>query len=717
MLNRPPEHLPERLHPLWNLAHNLWWSWHPKARHLFRELDIPLWRKTHYNPVAILRQIDPARLEEVAADASFLRQLDDVIMRFENDLNGSRSEWTDRFGITPDRPVAYFCAEFGLHSSVPIYSGGLGVLAGDHCKEASDLRLPFVGVGLLYQKGYFHQRLRANGTQEAVPEVFDPDSLPLHRRLPEGSGEYLAEVRVEDRLVRITAWRIDVGCISIYLLDTDVPENAPEDRELTAQLYSGDERMRIRQEMILGIGGVRVLRALGIAPSFWHLNEGHTAFLSLERLREKMTEGMSLEDGVAEIRRNSLFTTHTPVVAGHDRFSRELSTGALGYFMDRADLTPDDVFALASEPDDPAGMLSMAALALRTTGSCNGVSRRHGEVARRMWHKLWPDSPVEDVPIDHITNGVHVPTWLNREMRRVLDSHLGPGWLDRHHEQTIWNLVADIPGEELWRAHLDQKTALQTMLRERIRRTWVEGELKTIQVVASGLLLDPEVLTIGFARRFATYKRANLIFRDLDRLKRLLLDIDRPVQIVFAGKAHPRDAHGQELIRQVYQLALDPALGGRIAFIEDYDLHLAHFLVSGVDVWMNTPRPPMEASGTSGEKASVNGVPQFSTLDGWWLEAFSEGNGWSIGSDGGSFLEEGTEPVSEEEQDAGDAESIYRTLESEIIPLYYDRNERGVPEGWVEVMKEAIRTTGADFSSRRMLMEYIERYYGPASTT
>ncbi|MFC1627669.1 alpha-glucan family phosphorylase [Gemmatimonadota bacterium] len=717
MLNQRPEHIPERLHPLWDLANNLWWSWHPKARKLFRDLDIPLWRATQFNPVAILRQIDAPRLEEVAADASYLRHLDDVIMRFEDDLNGSRNEWTEKFGITSDCPVAYFCAEFGLHSSVPIYSGGLGVLAGDHCKEASDLRLPVIGVGLLYQKGYFHQRLRANGTQEAVPEAFDPECLPLHQLLPKGNGEYLTEVRIEDRLVQVTAWRVDIGRTRLFLLDTDLPDNAPEDQELTAQLYSGDEQMRIRQEMILGIGGVRVLRALGITPSFWHLNEGHTAFLSLERLREKVEGGMSFDAGVAEIRHNSLFTTHTPVAAGHDRFSHELSMNALGFFMEHADLAPDDVFRLASEPDDPAGMLSMAALALRTTGSCNGVSRRHGEVARRMWHKLWPEGSVEDVPISHITNGVHVPTWLNREMRRVLDFHLGAGWLDRHQEQTIWNLVADIPDEDIWHAHLAQKTALQTMLRERIRRTWVEGELKTIQVVASGLLLDPEVLTIGFARRFATYKRANLIFRDLDRLKRLLLDVDSPVQIVFAGKAHPRDTHGQELIRHVYQLALDPDLGGRIAFVEDYDLHLAHFLVSGVDVWMNTPRPPMEASGTSGEKASVNGVPQFSTLDGWWLESFNGGNGWAIGSDGGSFKEGNPQSVSEEEQDAGDAESIYQTLESKIIPLYYTLNERGVPEGWVAMMKEAIRTSGAGFSFRRMLMEYIERYYGPGSRT
>ncbi|MFC1529635.1 alpha-glucan family phosphorylase [Gemmatimonadota bacterium] len=717
MPNHTPDHLPERLHPLWALANNLWWSWHPKARRMFRNLDIPLWRSTHYNPVAILRQIDAARLEEVVEDASFLRQLDDVFMRFEDDLNGSRNEWTEKYGISSDRPVAYFCAEFGLHSSVPIYSGGLGVLAGDHCKEASDLHLPFVGVGLLYQKGYFHQRLRANGTQEAIEEVFDPECLPLNRIQPEGNGDYLAEVRVGDRLVQVTAWQIDIGRTRVYLLDTDLPGNAPEDQELTAQLYAGDEQMRIRQEMILGIGGVRVLRALGIAPSFWHLNEGHTAFLSLERLREKVAGGMSFEEGVEEIRRNSLFTTHTPVAAGHDRFSDELSSAALGYFIEQAGLPAEAVFGLASEPDDTAGMLSMTALAMRTTGSCNGVSRRHGEVARLMWHKLWPEGPVEEVPIGHITNGVHVPSWLNREMRRVLNFHIGTGWVDRHQEQTIWNLVADIPDEDIWHAHLAQKTALQTMLRERIRRTWVEGELKTIQVVSSGLLLDPEVLTFGFARRFATYKRANLIFRDLDRLKRLLLDVDRPVQIVFAGKAHPRDTHGQELIRHVYQLALDPDLGGRIAFVDDYDLHLAQFLVSGVDVWANNPRPPMEASGTSGEKASVNGVPQFSTLDGWWLEAFSGTNGWAIGTDDWSPGEGGVGSLSDEEQDAGDAESIYKTLESEIIPLYYDRNERGVPVGWVGVMKEAIRTTGAGFSSRRMLLEYIERYYGPASTT
>jgi len=716
MLTSPPAHLPERLQRLWQLAHNLWWSWHPSASALFRSIDPLLWRNTQYNPVALLLEVEPARIEDVASSATFLRRFDDIMARFDDDLAGPKRR--DAFGgdLSPDHPVAYFCAEFGLHASVPMYSGGLGVLAGDHCREASDLGVPLVGVGLLYQKGYFHQRLRADGSQEAIPETFDPDTLPLQWVDPGNGDEHLAAVRVEDRLVHIGAWRIDLGCVPIYLLDTDVNGNSSEDRELTTQLYAGDSRMRIRQEMILGLGGVRVLRSLGITPSFWHLNEGHTAFLSLERLREKLIAGISIEDALPLLRHNSLFTTHTPVAAGHDRFGRELAEEALGHFVEHAGMDREKILALAAEPEDEWGQFSMAALALRTTGRCNGVSRRHGEVARRMWNSLWPERDEADVPIEHITNGVHIPTWVTPPFRRVFNNHLGAAWADRQNERTLWDLVLDIPAEELWAAHLERKNRLQVELRERIRSAWMEGDLAAVQVVSAGVLLDPDVLTIGFARRFATYKRANLIFSDIKRLRRILLDIDQPVQMIFAGKAHPRDEHGQALIRQVYELALDPVLAGRIAFAEDYDLHLAHYLVSGVDVWLNNPRPPMEASGTSGQKAALNGVPHFSTLDGWWLEGYHGGNGWPIGPepDLDTFVGENTREA--DRQDAADAEALYATLENTIIPLYYDRTERGVPESWVAVMKEAIRTAGADFSARRMLSDYVERYYGPAST-
>ncbi len=716
MLTTPPDHLPERLSRLWELAHNLWWSWHASASELFRLIDPLLWRNTDYNPVALLRQVEPERLEDVSGSATFLRRFDDLMARFDENLTGPHRRSPFTGDLSPDNPVAYFCAEFGLHASVPMYSGGLGVLAGDHCREASDLGVPLVGVGLLYQKGYFHQRLRADGSQQAIAETFGPDSLPLCWVNPGNGDEHLAMIRVEDRLVHVGAWRIDLGCVPVYLLDTDVNGNSAEDRELTAQLYSGDDRMRIRQEMILGIGGVRVLRALGIEPSYWHLNEGHTAFLSLERLYEMIEQGLSFSSAVQQLQHNALFTTHTPVAAGHDRFDRELALAALGYFMDHAGMDPDEVFALAAEPGHDGRLFSMAALALRTTGRCNGVSRRHGEVARRMWQGLWPDRDETEVPIEHVTNGVHVPTWLTPPFRRLFNRHLGSGWIGRHHERTLWDLVLDIPAEEVWQAHLERKTRLQIILRERVRSAWMEGDLAAVQVVSAGVLLDPDVLTIGFARRFATYKRANLIFSDIGRLRRLMLDIDRPVQMIFAGKAHPRDEHGQALIRQVYELALDPALAGRIAFAEDYDLHLAHYLVSGVDLWLNNPRPPMEASGTSGQKAALNGVPNLSTLDGWWLEGYHGGNGWPIGSEPTleEFIEEHSPAAAE--QDTADAEALYDILETTIIPLYYDRNERGVPESWVEVMKEAVRTAGADFSARRMLTDYVERYYDPAST-
>ncbi len=716
MLISPPAHLPERLIRLWELAHNLWWSWHPAASAVFRALDVQLWRRVGYNPVALLRTIDPERLDEAVTNPAYLRRLNDILARFDDDIEGPGRRAPFTGDLSPDYPVAYFCAEFGLHSSVPMYSGGLGVLAGDHCREASDLHVPMVAVGLLYQKGYFHQRLRADGTQEAIAETFDPELMPLKWIDPGNGDEHLAAVRLEDRLVHVGAWRIDLGCVPIYLLDTDVNGNNDEDRELTAQLYSGDDRMRVRQEMILGIGGVRVLRALGITPSFWHLNEGHTAFLSLERLREKTAGGIPFDDALAQLRRNALFTTHTPVAAGHDRFSRDLVSQALGYFMDAADIDAEQIFALAAEPHNGFGMFSMAAFALRTTGWCNGVSRRHGEVARRMWQPLWPDRSEAAVPIDHITNGIHVPNWITPPMLHLFDRHLGAGWMDRQHESTLWDLVIDIPSDELWQAHLERKLRLQLILRERIRRSWVDGELKTVQVVSAGLLLDPEVLTIGFARRFATYKRANLIFRDMERLRRILLNEDHPVQIIFAGKAHPRDEHGQDLIKQVYRLALDPSLAGRIAFVEDYDLDLARYLVSGVDVWMNTPLPPMEASGTSGQKAALNGIPHFSTLDGWWLEAYRGANGWAIGPE--PTLDEfaGEHPEDIEARNIADAEALYSTLETDIVPLYYDRNGQGVPESWLEVMKQAIRTAGCEFSARRMMLEYVERYYGPAST-
>ncbi len=634
MLSQPPEHLPERIHRLWDLAHNLWWSWHPAARQLFRGLDYSLWRASSHNPVAILRQVGPGMLAQAAEDPSYLRRYDNVIVRFDEDLNDTTRRTVGNGNLDHERPIAYFCAEFGLHSSVPMYSGGLGVLAGDHCREASDLRLPMVGVGLLYQKGYFDQRIQADGSQVAIAEEFDPDLLPLVRVRPEGGRDWLVELRVGDRIVRVTAWRIMLGCVPIYLLDTDLSENEAEDRELSAQLYSGDDRMRIRQEIVLGIAGVRLLRALHIEPSAWHMNEGHTAFLSLERIAERMAGGVDFEQAVNEIRKNSLFTTHTPVPAGHDRFSRELTEDALGHFMKHAGMDPDRVFELGSEPWADHGLFSMTALALRTSGLCNGVSKRHGEIALSMWQGMWPDREVEDVPIGAITNGVHVPTWLSPEMRELLNRNLGPGWLDRHQEQTTWDLVTDILAEELWEVHRERKLRLALVLRERVRRSWVAGELETVQTVASGLLMDPYTLTLGFARRFAGYKRANLLFHDIDRLKRLLLDPRRPVQIIFAGKAHPKDEHGQGLIKGVYQRALDPELAGRIAFVEDYELHLAHYLVSGVDVWMNTPRPPMEASGTSGQKAALNGVPHLSTPDGWWLEGYAGTNGWNIGEDG-----------------------------------------------------------------------------------
>jgi len=711
--NRPPEHLPNRLRRLWDLAHNLWWTWHPGAWTLFRELDLALWRGVRHNPVALLRRIASDRLEAAASREAYLSRYMQVLAAFDAEVTSEVGPPASAPSLGPDRPVAYFCAEFGLHSSIPIYSGGLGVLAGDHCRAASDLGIPMVGVGLLYQRGYFRQRIQPDGSQEAIGEHFDPDMLPL-RRLSEGDRLWLAQLENGGEPARIAAWQIDVGRVPVYLLDTDLPENDSRDRELTSQLYSGDVEERIRQEMILGIGGVRVLRALGIQPSVWHMNEGHTAFLTLERIREEMEGGTSFLDASRRVRGSTVFTTHTPVEAGHDRFSRELVKEAMGHWLRDGPLDIERIVELGTDPGEWSG-LNMTSLALRMSSRSNGVSVRHGEVARRMWQPLWPDRPVEEVPIRAITNGIHLASWLPREMRALMDRTLGEHWAERAADQGMWDEVLRMDEGALWGVHRARKARLFELVRDRMRRAWTGGQVKTEQVVASGALLDPDVLTVGFARRFASYKRATLIFSDMDRLRRLLLDFHHPVQILFAGKAHPRDHHGQELIREVFRLAIDPRLGGRVAFLEDYDMHLAAHLVGGVDVWLNNPLPPMEASGTSGIKASLNGVPHLSTPDGWWLEGYDGSNGWALGE---PMDMSGYDPQRAEhrhDRDREDALALYRIMEEEVVPTYYERDEQGLPRRWLRIMKEAIRTAGSRFSAARMLTDYLEKAYEPAA--
>lgn len=728
--------LPARISGLDALSRNIWWAWQPEARTLFRRLGLTLWVRSRKNPVEMLRLLGQERLDALAADPLFLREYDAVMAAFEDVMAARRSWFLDTYGDAGNGGIAYFCAEFGVHTSIPIYSGGLGILAGDHFKEASDLGVPLKGVGLLYQKGYFRQRLGEHGEQYAIDEPFQPVSMPLERIWGNGDDGSHAIVTLAGRDVHLGVWRLAIGRTSIYLVDTDIERNHPDDRALSHQLYRGDLEMRLRQEIVLGIGGVRVLRSLGIDPGVWHANEGHAAFMVLERLKERVEAGQSMDEAMREVCASTVFTTHTPVPAGHDYFPREMMERYFTDYVAGMGMSQEMFFDLGRHPDDD-GRFHMSALALRAADHRNGVSRLHGEVARLMWEGIWPDgddgngtakpntppsnaaraaveipgAPTEEqVPIGHITNGVHLPTWLSPSFRQLFDRYLGPDWLLIQDDAALWERALDLPDDLLWRAHLECKYRLFGVMRQRARRRWQDEESKPSQVIAAGTLLDPEVLTIGFARRFATYKRAYLIFRDLDRLEEILTHTWRPVQLVFAGKAHPADKPGQALLADVYRKAMETRFGGRIAFIEDYDMNVARDLYSGVDVWLNNPRPPLEACGTSGQKAAINGVPQLSTLDGWWAEGWTRLNGWAINER--EPIELGGDPLA---RDEADALSLYDIIESEIAPLYYRRDVDGVPRGWIRVMKHAIRTGGMNFSSRRMLKDYVERYYAPAA--
>ncbi len=699
------EKIPAKISRLSELAYNLWWSWTLEARELFRRLDFPLWRKTQHNPVLMLQELSPERLEKAAQDAAFIRQYNKVMLMYDREMTNGHSWFHTEHADSVDKTIAYFSFEFGLHNSLPIYSGGLGILSGDHAKEASDLGLPFVGIGFMYPQGYFRQRIPSHGWQEAVYQQLDMGQTAIKPALLPDGQDLKVSVNLAGRTVYARVWQVRVGRISLYLLDTDVDDNDPWDRELSARLYSGDSEMRIRQEIMLGIGGVRVLRALGINPSVCHMNEGHSAFLLLECIRENVSQGMNFDDALKKVQAQTVFTTHTPVPAGHDTFSFHMVENYFNGFWDEIGISRERFLGLGGHEEEWGMAFNMTVLALRLAGKSNAVSQLHGEVSRRMWQEVWPSNRVKDVPILGITNGVHVPTWISSDWHELFDKTLGPEWRSRHDDPAIWQRLADISDRELWEVHLILKRKLMGFLRERVRRSWVGGQNDPTQVLTSGTLLDPDALTIGFARRFATYKRANLIFRDFERLQRMLLDIHRPVQIIFAGKAHPADDPGKALIQQIYNMAKNNRLGGRIAFVEDYDMHMARYLVQGVDVWLNTPRRPREASGTSGMKASLNGVPNLSVMDGWWVEGYNGANGWAINSE---------ENTDHNMQDEKDANLLYQLLEDEIVPLYYTRDGDGVPRGWSELMREAIRSNAHQFSMRRMVKEYTTELYLPA---
>ncbi|MEM9773096.1 MAG: alpha-glucan family phosphorylase [Chloroflexota bacterium] len=700
--------MPKKLERLPELAGNLWWSWNPEARSVWRMLDYPLWRETVHNPVRMLHEIEEDHLKAKAADPAFVRHLNKVLMAYDHEMANKDSWFVKNYGELNDKKIAYFSFEFGLHVSLPIYSGGLGILSGDHIKEAGDLGLPFIGVGFMYPQGYFRQKIPSHGWQEAHYQHLDLEKSPIQIARDDDGNEIQISVEIGDQTVFAHIWHIQVGRANLYMLDTDVEANAPWNRELSARLYGGDTETRIRQEIMLGIGGVRALRALGIEPEIWHMNEGHSAFLVLELVREIVSKtGCSFHDAALQVRPKSIFTTHTPVPAGHDAFGFNLMDKYFGQYWPQISLDRTGFMNLGAHQESWGEAFNMTVLALKMSGIANGVSQLHAEVSRDMWESVWPDiEKADDIPITGITNGIHVPTWTALPLDELLSKHLGPDWMARHDDQKMWERIVDIPDEELWQIHMDLRTKLFDEIRSRTRKRWSAGHRDATQVLTTGAFLSNRALTIGFARRFATYKRATLIFRDPERLKRILMNPYKPVQIIFAGKAHPADDPGKHLIQTIYNIAKSHDWGGRIAFVEDYDMHMGRYLKQGSDIWLNNPRRPREASGTSGMKAALNGVPNLSILDGWWVEGYNGANGWAIG--------EGIELDDPDAQDAADAESMYQLLEDEIVPLYYDRDRDDVPRGWVRLMKESIRSNAALFSMRRMVKQYAEELYIPA---
>ncbi len=693
--------LPERIRGLWDLASNLGWSWNRRVRSLFRTVDPTLWRLTRHNPITLLQRVSQERLEQCARDRDFLASFDAVLTEFSRTHDTSGTWYRRTHGL--DGTVAYFSAEFGLHNSVPIYSGGLGILAGDHCKTASDLGVSLVAVGLFYRRGYFDQKLRLDGWQEDSDEQYDLRNIPVERVCTPSGDPELASVQADGRLIHVAAWRIMVGRVPTYLLDTDLEVNQAQDRDLLSKLYAGGAELRLRQEWILGVGGVRVLRALGISPKVWHANEGHATFMLVERLRELAAQGTPLSDAVRQVRASSLFTTHTPVPAGHDVFTIDQVVRCAGPIWNDMGTDRDTFFRIGMHPDHDDSRFHMTAAAIRLSARVNGVAEQHGRVSREMWRCLWPTRKVGSVPIGHVTNGVHLATWMANSLMDLLDEHLGLDWGARLDSPEVWDGVATIDDRRLWELHARAKQRLLHFIHEEARRHWRDHWDEASHLVGAGTLLSPEALTIGFARRFATYKRANLVFRDPDRLHKLLVNPWRPVQFIFAGKAHPADDGGKHLLQQVYSFTRDSSFVGRIAFLEDYSMHIAHRLVEGVDLWLNLPRVPLEACGTSGMKAALNGVPQLGTSDGWWAEGFSGDNGWQI-----------PEVPSGEDPDAWDAEHLYQILETEVIPTYFTRDRRGIPVQWVHRMKQALRVAAARFTGRRMVQQYVEEFYLPA---
>ena len=698
--------VPARIKRLGDISNNLYWTWRPDARRLFRRLDPELWERVGHSPVEMLRDIAQEKLEAAAQNPEYLALYDEVVGSFDAYMKRSESWFSEGSSGKPKDVYAYFCMEYGWHEAVALYSGGLGVLAGDHTKAASDLGVPLVAVGPWFPEGYFHQRVALSGEQEAFYERLSPSEMPFTPVLKDGE-EVRVGVTMQGREVQLRAWHLAVGTVPVYLLDTDVPENSPEDRGLFSRLYGGDQRTRIAQEILLGIGGVRLLRALGIAPTSWHMNEGHSAFMPLERCRELVEAGLPFSEAREVVAAGTVFTVHTPVAAGNDTFPFDLINQFFSGFWGSLGLSQSEFHDLGRHDHGWGPVFSMPALALRFSTGRNGVAKLHGETSREIWRDLWPEVPIDEVPITHITNGVHEQTWVAPEIHELVSTVLPPDWRDRFDDAAMWAEVKKVDNAKLWAVRQELNQQSIEFFRNRLARQRTRYGSSPTAVRESETLFDKNTLTIGFARRFATYKRATLIFRDLNRLARILSDPDKPVQLVFAGKAHPADKPGQALISTIQALSQEPRFAGKILFIEDYDMAIGRAMTRGVDVWLNNPRRPLEASGTSGQKAAMNGILNLSILDGWWPEGFDGDNGWAIGS--------GVNMSVSDAADAADADALYDLMEHEVVPLYYERDENGVPQRWMERSKDSIATISPAFNARRMVKDYVERFYAPAA--
>ena len=702
--------LPPRLERLRELAYNLRWSWDFETLELFRRLDIDKWEASGHNPVRMLGMLRQDTLDRVANDESFVSHLNRVAEQFDEYMNSKKTWFRRTHGQSDALVIAYFSMEFGISESLPNYSGGLGVLAGDHLKSASDLGVPLVGVGLLYQEGYFRQYLNADGWQGELYPDNDFYTMPLHLERRRDGSPVVVQVEYPGRTARAQVWRAQVGRVPLYLLDTNIEGNRPDDRDVTDRLYGGDIEMRIRQEIMLGIGGIRALNAVGVSPTVFHMNEGHSAFLALERIRQAMLEKkVSFAEAREVTAAGNVFTTHTPVPAGIDVFYPDLIERYFGAYYRSMGLTQRDFMALGrQDPNDEQEPFSMAVLALRLANKANGVSKLHGEVSRRLWQRVWPGVPVDEIPITSITNGVHADTWVSgRDLGALYDRYLGLRWKDDPTDASIWDGVDKIPSEELWRAHERRRERLVSFARQRLAAQLERRGASSAEVQGAMEVLNPEALTIGFSRRFATYKRAALLFRDPERLARIVNSRDRPVQIIIAGKAHPNDNPGKEVIRQVVHFARQEQFRRQVVFLEDYDMVVARYLVRGADLWLTTPRRPLEASGTSGMKVAFNGGLNLSVLDGWWNEAYDPAYGWAIGR--------GEQYQDQDYQDEVEASALYNLLEKEIVPLFYDRGVDGLPRGWIARMKNSLRSICPVYNTDRMVVEYLERMYIPSA--